>query len=920
MNSKNFNTKYPDFTWQFSDENDGSFIVENASNHSPVYFPLMNSFGMKSYVTPDLKGDLCSSFHHWLTPATVTEDLHRNVSSRNFWIKECGKEPWSVTGVSVFQKTENRRGLFDAYSVEGHLGFFSCKRLRKESSIEAHITIMVPEVEHYVELLKLSVKNVGLEDRSLKAAYALPIFARSADHIRDHRQVTTMFQNTYIEKFGVRVKPKMVHDESGHRENKTNYSVMGIDQNGNPPSDIWALVEDYIGQGGSFDNPESIYDDSLSPKRTDKELHGKDTVGAFRFDEVILKPGDSVEYIIIQGITEDKEDLDVWIKQFGSVEKFDFYLDKTIQYWKNRTDTLDFYTGSNRFDNWVKWIPYQVKARQIFGNSYLPDYGYGRGGRGWRDLWQDLLSIFLIDPESARSELLNNFKGIRVDGSNATIIGNIPGEFKADRNNIPRTWCDHGAWPVFIMNFYINQTGDFAILFNEISYWKDRFIHRSQMQDTEWNEIQGNAQLDQAGRVYTGSVLEHLLVQQLSAFYNVGEHNILLLEGADWNDTYDMARDRGESVCFHNFYASNFKTIAEILKRLKSTGTIEIDIMNETMMLLDTLPGQAKVDYKQYKDKQVRLHSWFDKIKHKIEGKKTSVSIDQLITDLEIKFQHMVDQIVEFEQISTLTGFSYFNGHYDNLGNKVGGIHNGVIQMDLTSQVMPILCNIADEDHTKNAYKAVCEILKDPGVPGIRLCTEFKELDLNLGRVTGFVYGNKEHGSKWMQQNIMLAYGLYQQGFMNEGFEVLNDVYHLSCDTPNAKIFPGIPSFFNNENRGAYAYLTGSSSWYLLTLATRVFGVRGENGDLCIEPMLQAEQFDWEGMAMIRCNFQNLKLNIRFENKKKIDPQKYSIKSLLINRETIKLESGSLKKVLISANVLQQLKIDQTHTLEVILH
>ena len=69
---------------------------------------------------------------------------------------------------------------------------------------------------------------------------------------------------------------------------------------------------------------------------------------------------------------------------------------------KEKLNSVNVSTGNHNFDNWVKWIEYQVKCRQIFGNSYLPDYGYGRGGRGWRDLWQDLLSIFLVDPISAK--------------------------------------------------------------------------------------------------------------------------------------------------------------------------------------------------------------------------------------------------------------------------------------------------------------------------------------------------------------------------------------------------------------------------------------------------------------------------------------------------------------------------------------
>ena len=44
--------------------------------------------------------------------------------------------------------------------------------------------------------------------------------------------------------------------------------------------------------------------------------------------------------------------------------------------------------------------------------------------------------------------LVDNFGGVRLDGSNATIIGSGRGEFIADRNNIARVWMDHGFWPL----------------------------------------------------------------------------------------------------------------------------------------------------------------------------------------------------------------------------------------------------------------------------------------------------------------------------------------------------------------------------------------------------------------------------------------------------------------------------------------
>lgn len=556
-----------------------------------------------------------------------------------------------------------------------------------------------------------------------------------------------------------------------------------------------------------------------------------------------------------------------------------------------------FETADNNYDNWVKWVSFQVKCRQIFGNSYLPDFGYGRGGRGWRDLWQDLLSIFLVDADSAKEEMLNNFKGIRVDGTNATIIGTNPGEFLADRNNIPRTWSDHGAWPVFILNFYLNQTGDFDILFNEITYWKDRFSHRNQKIDQNWSNSTLNFQLDNNNKIYKGSLFEHVLIQQLSSFFNVGEHNILLLEGADWNDTYDLAWQRGESVCFHNFYSYNFKILAEILNYLQKNGHQQIELLEEITLLLDTIT--QNIDYSSPKEKKELLKKYFDKVEKTVSGKKVKIKIDDFKRDLLAKSEHIAETVRNQEWLSTKNGNQFFNGHYDNIGNQIGGDYKDQTRMDLTSQVMPIICNVADQNKSLKAYSSIKNILKDKDYPGIRLTTEFKEVDLNIGRITGFVYGHKEHGSKWMQQNIMLAYGLYKQGLVEQGYEVMKDVYDIANNQEVAKIFPGIPSYFNTENKGAYAYLTGSSSWFLLTLTTQIFGVRGEKGDLCINPKLKKEQFDENGLAEISLNFQNKRLIVSFNNSKKLDFKDYKIDKVEIEGHTINYEQISDVNILI---------------------
>ena len=70
------------------------------------------------------------------------------------------------------------------------------------------------------------------------------------------------------------------------------------------------------------------------------------------------------------------------VSEYANIDHVNQKIDFTLNYWKEKLNSVNVSTGNHNFDNWVKWIEYQVKCRQIFGNSYLPDYGYGRGEVG----------------------------------------------------------------------------------------------------------------------------------------------------------------------------------------------------------------------------------------------------------------------------------------------------------------------------------------------------------------------------------------------------------------------------------------------------------------------------------------------------------------------------------------------------------
>jgi len=879
--------------WRFTDPEAGVFRAPHADYISDIYFPLCNMHGMKSSITADFKGDIAADFSNYLTVPIVTEDLHRVTNSRNFWVYVKGKTPWSATGLSAYQSAGKWREPEDSV-VEAGPGWFSTIRRNPELGLEAKAEAFVPAAPDMVEILRVTVRNTGRTTRTFTPTAALPIFGRHADHLRDHRQVTTTMNRFTLHRNGVIVSPSIHHDEHGHVPNHVSYAVLGCTGRGGAPTGTFPTVRSFIGEGGSYDNPEAVAKDLRPPRMKAAELDGREAMGAIRFRQVTLKPGKSLSFVVLFAISERKADFDRWLRKYGTDKKVDAAFRKTRAFWKDLANRVAFGTGDSDMDGWLRWVACQSVYRKVYGNSYLPDYGYGRGGRGWRDLWQDLLALLLVDPEGARADMVNNFQGVRIDGTNATIIGARPGEFIADRNNIARVWCDHASWPTMVLKFYLDQTGDWKLLFRKLTYFKDHFVHRTREIDGEWEERQGNRLRTIDGKVWRGTILEHVLVQNLCAFYHVGKNGNILLEGADWNDCYDMGRTRGESVCFTHFYAWNLACLADLLNWAASEGVHAVEVLAELKPLLDRLPRGKRVDYASPGARRKCLRHYMETVRHSVSGRTIKLKPAALAADLRAKSDALYAHVREKEWLRVPGGREFYNGHYDDSGRRVHGLSGTPdgVRMDLTSQVISILCESATPEQIKEIVKSAWHYLRHPVTGALRVSTPFKSVKLDFGRVTGFAYGFREHGSQWNQQNIMFMLGLYKHGFVDEGYRVWTRFTRALLDSATTRVYPNVPSSMLPEGRGSYCYLTASGTWLLLAMLTEVFGVRGKRGDLVIAPRLKKEQFDERGRATARFSLQGRRLEVTFVNRGCLDYGAYAITGVLINGRQLLVEAG----------------------------
>lgn len=836
----------------------GDFLLHHAQQYPEVYFPLVNAGGMISSVTPLLAGDAKTDQNTFLLAPASAETLHESRASRNFWVCVEGCAPWSAVGQSALQNARRFGKDAEEAVLTGGLLWQQVERQQKETGLTAKVLSFVPATEEKIEIMQVTLVNNGKNALRLTPIAAIPLYGRSADNIRDHRHVTSLLHRVTCQEYGIDLHPTLTFDERGHQKGTVTYRVRGSDEQGGAPVGFVPLVRDFVGSG-SYDWPEAI----VCPE-TAKLLHAGDTVqgseavAALYFAPVALSPGEKVRYTVALSIDDDPAPY----LTPGAVERA---LEETKQYWQ-AASALSVHTADADFDAWARWVGIQPTLRRICGCSFLPHHDYGRGGRGWRDLWQDSLALLVQDPATQRQDLLNYFAGVRTDGTNATIIGSRPGEFKADRNNIPRVWMDHGFWPLVTVELYLNETGDDAFLLENAPYFRDTLAHRGE-----------GTSLAQPGQPKTGTVLEHLLIQAVTAFFDVGEHGHMRLRGADWNDGLDMARNRGESVAFTAAYSMNFDTLA---KRLEGLSTQSIRVAAPFIKLLDTPFGTPE---------EMRQALFAYCMEMEAETVSAEITVSQLTARLREMGAYLKDHIRSTEWVSDQKDCHWFNSYYDDSGRKVEGVHHDAVRMMLTGQVFTLMSGTATEEQAKQIVRAAKQYLCDPSRGGYCLNTDFREVKLDMGRMFGFAYGTKENGAVFCHMAVMYAYALYVRGFAKEGWEALELLYRQCMDFSRSKVLPGIPEYFDDRGQGMYPYLTGSGSWLLLTLQTRVFGVRGENGKLILDPQLCKCHFDGEGTAQIRCHSAGADLLVRYHNPQKLDAGEYRVGSVLCNGETVSL-------------------------------
>lgn len=786
------------------------------------YFPLYNQ-QLKSSITPQLLGDLKLDFHRYLLEPISERGLFESFGRHVLLYID--DETYTLSGKGHLQQN-------DTINVSYYALYQEVKRSNPKYRIK--ITSFIPSDEN-IELHEVIYKNTTNQDQRLKVVVAIPLYGRSAENIHDHRHVTSLLNQTEVIDRGILLTPTLSFDERGHLPNQTTYGVFSNSED--------LVIEGYYPcydtfvDGGSLLYPKGMHNLYKQGDTCD----GYEALGGIAYQEMIIKPNEEICFYF--GLSIGHKEALTNHPSLLKKEVFHQLLKESIHYFKVLFNELVITLRNEETTRFLSFVPIQPTLRRLFGNSYLPHHDYGKGGRGWRDLFQDLIYLILIFDKQVKDQLISHFRGVRIDGSNATIIGEKPGEFRADRNNITRIWSDHGAWPLFTLDKYINAFNDQAILLEKGTYFNDQFSHFTKQTKPFKNSYVTNKE-----GPYKGTILEKCLLQTFTNALNLGASGFVKLEDADWNDGLDMASEKGETIAFTHFYLNNLKRLR---KYISTYETIEL------------FPSLYKLITSRNKD---RLNVFFDEVKMFDQSSKHYLS-NRIIEGIDYHIDYLESKLK-----TIVMDHGALQSYIDN-----DGLFLDKDSVSLTGQAMALLSMTIPKEQADIIAKTTKKHLYNYKQGGYHLNEDYKEVKLNMGRAYGFRYNHKENGAVFSHMALMYVSGLFNYKLTDYAREGLYALMDRAMD--NTSLVPlGIPEYFTEKGIGKYFYLTGSATWLLLVIKESLFGIKYHEGKTYIIPQLSKDDFI-DGYAEIKTIHYGKETTFKFYNKNHLDRYNITIKA-----------------------------------------
>ena len=408
----------------------------------------------------------------------------------------------------------------DAFECRHGMGYTRISGKRKGLSVEE--LFFIP-LGRECEVHQVTLKNEGSSARKVK------LFSFVEFCLWNAQDDQTNYQRN-LNTGEVEIDGSTIYHKTEYRERRNHFAFYHVNA---PVAGFDTDRATFLGLYNGFHEPEVVQEG----KSRNSVASGWSPIASHALD-VSLAPGETKTFVFVLGYIENPRD-EKWekpgvinktrakalIAEFSTPEKVSGALAALNQYWNELLSTYTLTSKDEKLNRMVNvWNPYQCMV--TFNMSRSASYfetGIGRG-MGFRDSNQDLLGFVHLIPERARERILDIAATQFPDGSAYHQYQPLT---KRGNHDLGSGFNDDPLWLILGTAAYIKETGDFAILDEQVPFNND-----------ESNK---------------GSLFEHLKRSFHFVPNNLGPHGLPLIGRADWNDCLNLN-------CFSETPDENYQT------------------------------------------------------------------------------------------------------------------------------------------------------------------------------------------------------------------------------------------------------------------------------------------------------------------------------------------------------------------------
>jgi len=405
----------------------------------------------------------------------------------------------------------------------------------RAGEIETRLTILVPPDEP-LEIWRIEIENRGRRARRFDLfSYLEWNLGPSPD---SHREFHRLFIETeYVAGDHALLATKRLNTiaEGGVGEPwNVEWPHVAFHASNVRPRAVESDKERFLGRNGSLEKPAAIAGGRLSGT-TGK---WQDGIGALQIP-IALPARGRREVVLTLGVGADRREALRLARRYRSRASVERAWQRTRAFWDRLLAPLEIETPDPGFDLLMNhWLKYQAISSRLWGRT---GYYQAGGAFGFRDQLQDCQVFLPLAPEHARRQILLHAAHQFEDGTTWHWWHPLTEE------GMKKPLNDDLLWLPFVTCQYLKETGDFALLNEDVRY------------------------LDRRGRAsrVSGTLYQHCRRAIDSFWTRLSPRGVPRMGAGDWNDGLSAIGKelKSESVWLAHFLVGLLDEWVELERR-----------------------------------------------------------------------------------------------------------------------------------------------------------------------------------------------------------------------------------------------------------------------------------------------------------------------------------------------------------------